>query len=129
MMMRRTWAALVAAVALVAGCAGGGSPPGSSVSGTWVDRNGDGILERGPGQRLLDRTDLGPRARPLRALATFGQLTDAHVMDAQSPARVPFLDRLGPPFESTFRPQEALTGKVLLETVRSLNRLPLDAVV
>jgi 3',5'-cyclic AMP phosphodiesterase CpdA len=123
------WALVVAIVAVIAGCAGSGSPPGSTVSGTWVDRNGDGILERGPGQRLLDRTELGPPVRPLRTLATFAQLTDAHVVDAQSPARVPFLDRLGPPFESTFRPQEALTGQVLAETVRSLNRMRLDAVV
>lgn len=129
--MRSTtaWALLVAAIAVIAGCASSGPPPGSTVSGTWVDHNGDGILERGPGQPLLDRTELAPRARVVRTLATFAQLTDAHVVDTQSPARVPFLDRLGPPFQSTFRPQETLTGQVLAATVRSLNQMRLDAVV
>jgi 3',5'-cyclic AMP phosphodiesterase CpdA len=129
--MRRppAWSLVVAVLAVVAGCASSGPPPGSTLSGTWVDKSGDGILERGGGERLLDRTELAPPSRPVRTLATFAQLSDAHVVDPQSPARVPFLDRLGPPFQATFRPQEALTGQVLAATVRSLNQMRLDAVV
>ena len=56
-------------------------------------------------------------------LATFGQLTDTHVRDAESPARAPFLDRLGPPFTSTFRPQEAFSTQTLDATIIS-NALP-----
>ncbi len=62
-------------------------------------------------------------------LATFAQLTDTHVRDEESPARVPFLDRLGGVFSSTFRPHEALSTQVLAAAVRSVNRLEPDAVV
>jgi len=123
------WVVVVAIVAGVVGCASSGPPPGSTVSGTWVDTGGDGTLERAGGEPLLDRIELAPRAGPVRTIATFAQLTDAHVVDAQSPARVPFLDRLGSPFQSTFRPQEVLTSRVLAEAIRSLNQMRLDAVV
>ncbi len=132
------WLALGAAtLALLAGVlvmalSGGDAqapPSGSTLEGTWVDRNGDGVLERGPGEALIQRTELAPRARPLRTLAVFAQLTDVHVRDEESPARAALLDRLGRPFESTFRPQEALTAQTLAAATTSINRLRPGAVL
>jgi 3',5'-cyclic AMP phosphodiesterase CpdA len=132
MSVRRLFAAGLA-LAAVAGCGGSPraaapAPDGSTLRATWVDPDGDGTLSRGPGEPLRDRTELAPAARPGRTLATLGIVTDAHVRDEESPARVPFLDRLGAPFSSTFRPQEALTAQVLDAAVRSLDAAAPDAV-
>jgi hypothetical protein len=51
------------------------------------------------------------------------------VRDEESPGRVPFLDRLGPPLNSTFRPHEAFSTQVLDAAVRALRRERPDAVV
>ena len=80
----------------------------------------------GPGEPLTDR---GGASALGDTLATFGQLTDTHVRDEESPARVPFLDRIGPPFTSTFRPQEAFSTQMLDAAVRALNRERPQAVV
>ncbi|HEY6888961.1 MAG TPA: metallophosphoesterase, partial [Solirubrobacter sp.] len=92
---------------------------GSTLQATFVDKDGDGLLETGPGEPLLDR---GGTAKPGKTLATFAQLTDTHVRDEESPARVPFLDRTGAPFTSTFRPQEAFSTQTLDATIRAVNR-------
>jgi 3',5'-cyclic AMP phosphodiesterase CpdA len=112
----------------LAGCGGlGAAESGSSREGTWKGEGGE--LEPGPGAPLLGRTELAPAAPLGRRLATLGHLTDAHVMDAESPARVPFLSQLGPPFNSTFRPQEALTAQVMDGAVRAIDALAPDAVI
>ena len=101
----------------------------STVAGVLADRDGDGTLERAPGEPMLDRTELAPADRVIRTLATLGQISDAHVRDEESPARAVLLDRLGPPFTSTFRPHEALSTQVLAASVRSVNGLDPDAVL
>ncbi len=50
-------------------------------------------------------------------------------MDASSPARVPFMVRLGPPLQSTFRPQEALTAQVLDGAINTVRAFGPDLVI
>jgi 3',5'-cyclic AMP phosphodiesterase CpdA len=126
--------ALVALALVLAGCGDDKRPDGRPASGstlraTLTDPDGDGFLQRGPAMRLTERRDLGGGGRPGREIARFGQITDAHVRDEESPARVPFLDRLGSPFESAFRPQEAETAHVLDAAVRALDAEHPQAVV
>jgi 3',5'-cyclic AMP phosphodiesterase CpdA len=124
--------ALAVAAAVASGVVatrGGRGWDGSTLHATWVDSRGAGVLARGPGEPLLDRTALAPRSRPVRTLATFAQVSDPEITDSQSPARLEMVDRYGPPFTSAFRPQETLTGQVLAASLASVDRLRPQAVV
>ena len=108
-------------VASVLGACGSEPRPGSTLLRSLVDPDGDALLASGPGVPLRDRRELGGGGRPERVLARLAQVTDVHVRDAQSPARVPFLDRVGARLGSAFRPHELLTAQLLAATVSSVN--------
>ena len=75
----------------------------------------------------------GDGSPPGRPLLVFAQLSDTHVMDHQSPARVELLDRFADPdlapvghdrTVGTYRPQELFTHHVLEAMVQAVNRCP-----
>jgi len=128
---RVAFAATLLVLALAAGgCSEDAAPsPGSTLDATLIDSDGDGELDRGPAQPLVERDELGRPGRAQRTLAALGVISDAHVRDEESPVRAPFLDRLGSPLDSTFRPQEALSAQVLDAAVRALRTQHPDAVL
>jgi len=89
---------------------------------------------------------IGSEPRERKALATFIHLSDLHICDAASPARLEFLDRLADPdhplsalipYVGTYRAQEFLTTQVLEAMVKAVNEIthapmtgaPIDVVV
>ena len=91
-------------------------------------------LVAGPGEPHRLRQDLGSRAQRgrearRRSLLAFAHLTDIHVVDAQSPARVEWTDRYndGPGsallFSAAYRPHEMLTAQVADRLVAAVERV------
>ena len=98
--------------------------PQTTVSQTIVDRDNDNRLEPGPGEDHVVRDDLaapqaGRERRRVERLF-FGQMSDTHVVDEESPLRVEFTDQFGGIFTSAYRPQEGMSTQVLEEMVRQL---------
>ena len=89
----------------------------------------------GPGEAHILRTDLtAPRSTPAtpRPLLAFAQLTDVHLVDHQSPARVEFLDRYNDPgsrfaglanVTGSYRANEMLSVQVADAMVRRINEI------
>jgi metallophosphoesterase (TIGR03767 family) len=92
-------------------------------------------LLAGAGEPSLVRTDLGVRSQHGRAarrrpLVAFAQLTDMHLIDVQSPARVEWADRYNDgspgdrlPFSAAYRGHEMLTVQVADAMVRAIERV------
>lgn len=89
-------------------------------------------LVAGPGQEHVLRGGGPAPSGPLRGVLCFVHVTDLHVMDAQSPARLDFLDRLGDsdsPYAAVlgrvgaYRPQEPLTYHVVEAMARAVRAL------
>jgi metallophosphoesterase (TIGR03767 family) len=106
------------------------APAGTTLEATIIRADGSGYqrLLDGPPLPTLVRTDLAEpqpgRADRRRPLAAVVHLTDIHLIDAQSPGRVEFIDALGEPFTAAFRPQETLTLQVAASMVERINSLP-----
>lgn len=85
-------------------------------------------LRTGPGEGYEVREDDLGTAQPgrkqrRRSIAYLGQLTDFQVVDEESPARVEFLDPLGPPVDSAWRPYEAMTPQIANAMIKQMNSL------
>jgi metallophosphoesterase (TIGR03767 family) len=116
------------------------APGGTTLARTLLhgapEAGGYRPIVTGPGEPTLVRGDLlGGAARgsgTRTPLVAFSHLTDMHIVDAQSPARVEFLDRFNDPgnplastapFSSAYRPWEMLTAHVAEAMVQALNAL------
>ncbi len=79
-------------------------------------------LEAGPGWQTIVRDELAEAASGREdrrtALASFVQLTDVHIVDAQSPVRFEYVEGFA---GSAYRPQETLTTQGLAALVRQVN--------
>jgi metallophosphoesterase (TIGR03767 family) len=144
----RTGAAAVGC-ASAAGVLGAAGSPASSAPAvpvqtatlaTTLTRGAAGVggyrpLVVAPGEAHLVRTDLGAQAAPGRGavrtpVIAFAQLSDVHVVDAQSPMRLEFVDRLDDPsplpptfFSSAYRPHEMLSGQIADAMAREINAI------
>ncbi|MGH2755405.1 MAG: hypothetical protein ACRDLB_13380, partial [Actinomycetota bacterium] len=86
------------------------------------------LAKRGPGGERNDRAK--------NSLLSIAHFTDIHLVDAQSPARVEFLDRFADPgqgcesvpFSSAHRPQETLTLHVLEAMIRQTRDISISPV-
>ena len=151
-LLQGTAAGLVAFPARQAAAAEIAHPQGTTLDGTVVrgvkGKGGYAVLAAGPAEPHRVRQDLGATAKAGRearrtSLVAFGQLTDIHLVDAQSPARVEYLDRYndGPGsallFGAAYRPHEMLTTQVADRIVAAVEAVgvgpvggrPLDFVI
>jgi metallophosphoesterase (TIGR03767 family) len=119
------------------------APAGSTLAHTLLHGTPNALGYRhivvGTGEPSLARNDLIAdavrRAGTRTPLLAFAQLTDMHLVDAQSPARVEFLDRFDDPgfvvpgtsalpFQASYRPWEMLSTQIaeaMARKVRSVS--------
>ena len=132
--MKRGWAygGILLALALAAPAAPLAAADRARNPLTTLDRTivskGDKDLAYGPGERYVTRTigwpDPGGTGIPL---VGFKQLSDVHVVDEESPARVEWLDGCGTPFNAAYRVQEAMSlqvGDSMLARLARIRRGP-----
>ncbi len=122
-------AGLVVGVGQTAAQSGGPETLGHTTVEQRIVPSGDTgfrTLGLGPGEPYIVREQgIGAakagRAERRRSLLYFGQLSDFQLADEESPARVEFLDPIGPPVDAAWRPWEALNPQIDEVMIRQLN--------
>ena len=120
--MSGVWRLAFALILLLLAVGGASAHTPVPTGRTIVDRTDDNRLEHGPAEPIWIRTELaqhGSGGAPAR-LIHFAQMTDTQLVDEESPARVEFVDKIGPPYEAAYRPQEGLLPMVLAQEVRAV---------
>jgi len=108
---------LLALMLMASGADGALRPRVNGAAKTTLDRTivaeGERELTYGPGAPRVTRT-LGWKAGrgKARPLGGFKQISDVHVIDEESPARVEFLDQCSSPFSAAYRVQESLSLQI-----------------
>lgn len=134
-------AVLLASLAVLVSTTGAPGSSGPSAK-TTLDRTiiakGERELAYGPGAPRITRT-LGWKAGKgkARRLAGFKQVSDVHVIDEESPARVEYFDQCASPFSAAYRVQEALSLQIGNSMLKQLAKnsfgpatgVPLDFVI
>lgn len=91
---------------------------------TIQDRDRDERLEYNSGEGSTVRANLGvaQAGRVDRRVPrlSFGQFSDSHIVDEESPLRFEYLDVFGPPLTSAYRPQEAMSTQVQNQMVQAM---------
>jgi metallophosphoesterase (TIGR03767 family) len=121
--------ALCAIIALlVASAVAGADPAGKDTLEETIQFDGGSpyaTLSVGEGEATIVRKNLAKarkgRAKRRKTITFFGQLTDPQIMDEMSPARGELIDRVGSPFESSWRPHEAWALQNFDQLVRNMN--------
>jgi metallophosphoesterase (TIGR03767 family) len=126
------WIAFALCATLTFGMLGGAGVSTTSAArnpnkGTTLQRtirgDGDRTLKFGPGLPRVTRTlgwkDTG-KGQPLVA---FKHLSDVHVLDEESPARVEWLDGCSTPFSAAYRVHEAFSTQIGNAMLKRLARL------
>ena len=118
------------------------SPEGTTLASTYLKgapgAGGYRVVVGGPAEPHVVRTDMGTGAQAGRAgrrtaVLSFAHLTDVHIIDAQSPMRVEYIDRFEDKYSasdpaiglltSSYRPQEVLTTQVADAMVQAINEV------
>ncbi|MFN8050044.1 MAG: TIGR03767 family metallophosphoesterase [Acidimicrobiales bacterium] len=104
-------------------------PDGTTLVSSLERAPGSGYvsLRETAGWPTLPREDLSvlkpDRSTKRVALASVVHLTDVHIIDAQSPGRVEYLDDVNAVFSAAFRPQELLTTQVQASMTKRIRDL------